>query len=189
MHEDSEYRGEVTDLLRSWAQGDATAEERLMAAVYTELAGIASNLLRRERVDHTLDPPSLVHEAYLRLIPQRGTPWKNRTHFFAIAAKMMRRVLWDHAKAHERGKRGGDLIRVVFHAESGPAIEREACFSALEEALRALAARDPRKAAIVELRFFGGLSVPEAAEALDCSQRTVARDWRLAKAWLLRELT
>lgn len=180
---------EVTDLLRSWAHGDSTVEEKLMTAVYGELSRIASKMMSRERSEHTLDPTSLVHEAYLRLIDQKQTKWCSRAHFYAIAAKMMRRVLLDHAKASRRGKRGGgEWVRIALNPGSEPTVKREMTFGVLDDALKSLASQDPRKAQLVELRFFGGLSIPEAAAVLACSERTAARDWRMAKAWLLREL-
>ena len=180
---------EVTDLLHAWGRGDTEAESRLMSAVYQELARLAQSFMSRERNDHTLEPSALVNEAYLRLIEQRDVDWQGRAQFFSLAGRMMRRVLLDHAKARGRSKRGGGVIHLRLDPELTPAGSNgSTTLISLDEALRGLAKADPRKAELIELRFFGGLSVAETACALQCSERTLAREWRLAKAWLVREL-
>jgi RNA polymerase sigma factor (TIGR02999 family) len=160
---------EVTRLLKDWSRGDSSALDQLMPIVYDELRAVAARYLRRERQDHTLQPTALVNEAYLRLIDQKQVNWQNRAHFLGVAAQMMRRILVDHAKSHNRVKRGGGAQKI-----------------SLDEAvaLTALAAFDERKSRVVEMRYFGGLSVEETAEVLQVSVITVARDWKLAKAWL-----
>ena len=177
--------GQVTQLLVAWAAGNEAALDPLMTLVYDELHGIARRYVARERPG-ILQPTVLVHEAYLRLIDQTA-PWQNRAHFFAIAARIMRRILVDHARARQSTRRGGDGWHVSLgHADV--ALERAAEIVALDDALGELAAVDPRKARVVELRFFGGLSVEETAEVLGVSAVTVMRDWSTAKAWLHREL-
>lgn len=183
----SRERGEVTELLDALRHGQRDAEERLIVLVYDELRRVASRYLRRERPDHTMQATDLVHEAYLRMAGEH-TPWQNRAHFFGAAAQVMRRILVDHARAHNAQKRGDGQPKV--------ALDEELCLSAAEskhlldidEALTRLAALDARQARIVELRFFAGLSIEEAAEALACAPRTVNREWRIAQAWLQREL-
>lgn len=160
-----------------------------MDRVYVELSRIAGNLLRGERPDHTLDPPALVHEAYLRLVDQRRTSWRNRAQFFAVAARIMRRVLLDHAKRLHRAKRGGGRVVLDLRLDGVPAsADLDLGLESLERALGRLEEESPRLASVVEMRCFGGLTVVQTAEALGCSERTVARDWRLAKAWLVRAL-
>ena len=182
-------RQDVTALLRAWGRGDADAGERLLPIVYVELRRQAARLLRRERRDHTLQPTALVHETYLRLIEQRAADWKNRAQFFAVAATAMRRILVDHARRHGARKRGGSWDRISFdetrRAWPGPP---DVEILALEEALEELAALDPAKVRLVELRFFAGLSLEETAAVLGVSESTVTRDWRLARAWLFRRL-
>ena len=179
---------DVTGLLRAWSRGDASAQERLVELVYGELRRQAARQLRRERPDHTLRPTALVHEAYLRLVGQRRTVWKNRTQFYAIAARTMRRVLVDHARQRQAAKRAGSWRRVTLDdnvAADGP---RELDLVALDAALEELEALDPDKARMVELRFFAGLSLEATAEAIGVSASTVTREWRLIRAWLYRRL-
>ena len=178
----------VTRLLLAWGGGDQTAFEQLIPIVHDELRRLARRQMRGERPGHTLQPTALVHEAYLRLVDARNIPWKDRTHFFAIAARSMRHILVEFARSRQFQKRGGGAEILVLDADL-VGHERSKDVVALDDALQALAALDARKAQVVELRFFGGLSVEETAETLDVSPTTVARDWRLAKVWLLRELT
>ncbi len=180
---------EVTQILREWSDGDPEAPARLMPFVYDELRRQAANYLSKERGSHTLQPTALIHEAYLRLVDQTRVGWKNRAHFYGVAANMMRRVLVDHARAHAADKRGGAAIRLSIDEVQIPLEQRAADFVALDEALRELSKFDPRKAQIVEMRFFGGLSDEEIAEILEISTRTVLRDWRTARLWLYRELS
>lgn len=178
---------DVTRLLQEWGAGDESAAERLMPLVYDELRKLARDYLRRERADHTLQPTALVNEAYLKLVDQhRG--FENRHHFFGIAAQAMRRVLVDHARARASEKRGGPAQRLPLDAADVPTAERAAELVALDEALEKLSGVFPRKARVVELRFFGGMSVGEAAEVLGVSDKTVMREWESAKLWLYREL-
>jgi RNA polymerase sigma factor (TIGR02999 family) len=185
---------DVTGLLLRWSEGDADALQRLLPLVYDELRRIASNQLRRERADHALVPTALVHELYLRLVEQRRTTWQNRAHFFGLAAKLMRRILVDHARAEHAEKRGGQLTRVSLQdvLDDNPAGTQVAGLVddvlAIDDALKRLAIIDEDQARIVELRFFAGLSVEETAHVLARSPRTVKREWRLAKAWLYRAL-
>jgi RNA polymerase sigma factor (TIGR02999 family) len=178
----------VTELLVLWRQGDAGARDRLMALVYDDLRRRAAAYLRRERSSHTLQPTALVHEAYLRLLDQDRVVWQNRTHFLAIAASMMRRVLVDHGRRQKAGKRGGAGTRVTLDESFAPVAPRGLDLLALDEALSELAALDEQQARIVELRAFGGLSVEETAEALEISPATVKRHWSFALAWLQRRL-
>ena len=178
----------ITQLLVDWGNGDQAALERLMPLVYAELRRLATNYLRRERTGHTLQPTALVNEAYLKLVGQKNAKWQNRAHFFAISAQLMRRILVDYARSRNYLKRGGGMPKVSLSEAAGVSVERAADFVALDDALESLAAIDPRKSRIVELRFFGGLSVEETAEVLDVSPRTIKRDWSLAQAWLHREL-
>ncbi len=180
---------EITGQLFAWRAGDAAALEALIPAVYQELHRMAERHLRQENVGHTLQPTALVHEAYLRLIDQTQVEWQNRAHFFGVAAQMMRRILVDHAKTKHRAKRGGDVIKLSLDAALNYGKERAAEIVALDDALEALAAFDERKSHIVELRYFGGLSVEETAHVLDISSQTVMRDWNLAKAWLYQQLS
>jgi RNA polymerase sigma factor (TIGR02999 family) len=178
---------DLTGLLRAWSRGDRAAEERLLPLVYAELRRQAARQMRRERRPHTLRPTALVHEAYLRLVRQRET-WQNRVQFFAVAARIMRRVLVDHARRHEAVKRDGARRRVTLDEGVASVKPRDLDVLALEEALRELAELDPAKARLVELRFFGGLGLEETAEVLQVSASTVTREWRLARAWLYRRL-
>jgi len=179
--------GEVTALLRDWSGGDQRALERLLPLVYGELRKLAASYMRRERSDHTLQPTALVHEAYLRLVDQRAVDWRNRAHFFGIAARMMRRILVDHARRRQAAKRDGAAYRISGSADSDEA-ERDPDLLALDVALDGLEALDPRQARIIELRFFGGLTVEETAEVAGISTATVKREWQTARAWLAREL-
>ena len=180
---------EVTALLIAWGNGDEQALEALMPLVYQELHRLAARHLGRERQDHTLQTTALVHEAYLRLVDQKEVQWRNRMHFYAVAATQMRRILVDHARARRYAKRGGGARQVEMDEAMLVSDERAADVVALDEALDALAEFDARKSRMVELRFFGGLSIEETAEALGVSPGTVMRDWTLAKAWLQREIS
>jgi RNA polymerase sigma-70 factor (ECF subfamily) len=180
---------EITAQLLAWNQGDASALERLIPAVYQELRRMADRYLRQENSGHTLQPTALVHEAYLRLIDQTQVEWQNRAHFFGVAAQMMRRILVDHAKAKHRDKRGGGAFKLSFDEVADYTHERAAEMVALDDALQSLAAFDERKSRVVELRYFGGLNIEESAQVLDISPNTVLRDWNMAKAWLYQELS
>jgi RNA polymerase sigma factor (TIGR02999 family) len=180
---------DVTQLLRAWRAGDASAGERLLPVVYAELHRRAAAAMRREDAGHTLQPTALVNEAYMRLVGQRQAEWQNRSQFYGIAAQLMRRILIDHAREHLAAKRGGGAKQVTLSgidaaADSDDAIE----VLALHDVLERLAILDERQAKIVELRYFAGLSVEEAAEALEISPATVKREWATARAWLKREL-
>jgi RNA polymerase sigma factor (TIGR02999 family) len=182
----------ISQLLRQWSGGDEKALERLMPLVYDELRRLARSYLRRERPDHTLQPTALVNEAYLRLIEQRSVTWKNRAHFFGIAAQMMRRILVNHALAKRAAKRGGFADTLTLEdAEARRLVPdaRGVDVLSLDEALQELARLDERQSRVVELRYFGGLSIEEAAAALDLSPATVKREWSTARVWLRRRLT
>ncbi len=179
---------QVTDLLVAWGRGDPSALEDLVPLVHGELRRLARRAMARERGGHTLQTSALVNEAYLRLVDLSRVRWQDRAHFFAMSARLMRRILVDHARSRASRKRGGGAKRVSFDEALVVSAERGADLVALDDALQALAVVDARKSQVVELRFFGGLSVDEAGEALGVSPETVARDWRLAKVWLLREL-
>jgi RNA polymerase sigma factor (TIGR02999 family) len=179
---------EISELLVAWGGGDESALDRLMPLVYDELRRLAHRYMSRERPGHTLQTTALVNEAYLRLVNWRGARWQNRAHFFAVAAQMMRRILVDFARDRQYLKRGGGALRVSLDKAASFTKSRSEDFVALDEALAALAEVDRRKGRVVEMRFFGGLSVKEVAEVLKVSEETVMRDWRLAKVWLLREL-
>jgi RNA polymerase sigma factor (TIGR02999 family) len=180
--------GAVTELLRAWADGDDGALERLTPLVEAELRRLARGYMRRERRGHTLQTTALVNEAFLRLTDARRVRWQDRAHFLGISARLMRRVLVDHARSRGYQKRGGGARRVTLNEGLATAPEPALDVVALDRALSALAAVDARKGRVVELRYFGGLSVEETAEVLGVSPDTVKRDWRLAKLWLLREL-
>ena len=179
---------EITRLLVAWGDGDQSALEELAPLVHSELHRLARHYMGRERPGHTLQTSALVNEAYLRLIEWKNVRWQNRAHFFAVSAQLMRRILVDFARDRQYLKRGGGALRVSLSEAASFAVERGADLVALDEALVALAEVDQRKAQVVEMRFFGGLSVEEVAEVLKVSEETVMRDWRLAKVWLLREL-
>jgi RNA polymerase sigma factor (TIGR02999 family) len=178
---------EVTQLLKAWRGGDERALERLAPVVESELRRLARLQLSKEGPGHLLQPTALVNELYLRLIDWNAVDWQDRTHFFAVASKIMRRVLVNHAVARRRQKRGGDAVLVSL-SEAGGAPDRSEDLLALDEALAALEKIDSRKSRLVELRFFGGLAVSETAAVLGVSERTVHREWDLARAWLFREL-
>ena len=183
-----ELQHEVTQILNDWSGGDRKAPERLMPLVYDELRRLARSFLARERGGHTLQPTALVHEAYVRLVDQTRVDWQNRAHFYGIAARMMRRVLIDHARAHAAGKRGGAAVRLSLDDVQVPIEQRAADLVALDEALERLAQMDERKCRVVEMRFFGGLTDEEIAEVMGVTTRTVLRDWKTARLWLYREL-
>ena len=180
---------EVTQLLKAWGQGDGDALARLIPLVQEELHRLAHRYMSREKPDHTLQTTALVNEIYLRLVDLAQVNWQDRAHFFAISARMMRRILTDFARARNYQKRGGTALHVSFDEGLAVSKEQDAEIMAIDEALVALAAVDARKSQVVELRFFGGLSVEETAEVLKVSPETVKRDWRLAKAWLHRALS
>lgn len=180
---------EVTNLLIQLTRGDRGAEERLMPLVYAELRRMAASRLRRERADHTLQATALVNETYLRLIEIDTIDWQSRSHFFALAAKLMRRILVDHARARRARKRGGSRESINLDDVLVFTTPRSEQMIALDDALNRLGTYDPRQGQIVELRFFGGLSEEEIAAHLGISARTVKRDWRMAKAWLYKELS
>lgn len=179
---------EITALLAAWGNGDQAALDLLMPLVYDELRRMAHRYLGRERVGHTLQSAALVNEAYLKLLGERQMDWQNRAHFFAVAAHAMRQILVDYARTRNRDRRGGGAQRVSLVEALSVASEETAELVALDDALNGLAAFDERKSKVAELRFFGGLSVEETAEVLHVSPVTVMREWRLAKAWLYREL-
>jgi RNA polymerase sigma factor (TIGR02999 family) len=181
-------QNEITRLLAAWTDGDQSALEKLVPLVESELRRLAHHYMGRERPGHTLQTSALVNEAYIRLIDWKNVRWQNRAHFFGVSAQLMRRILVDFARERSYLKRGGGALQVsLAEAESLP-LERNNDLVALDEALAALSLVDDRKGRVVELRFFGGLSVKEVAEVLKVSEETVIRDWRLAKVWLLREL-
>lgn len=178
--------GAVTELLLAWSRGNDAALDEIIPLVYAELRRLASGYLRQERSGHTLETSALVHETYLRLVDQRRMDWRNRAQFFGIAAQLMRRLLVDHARRRRASVRGG--LRVTFSEDLTKTAGRSVAMLDLEEALRRLEALDPRAARLVELRYFGGLTIAEAAEAMDLSAATVKREWSVARAWLRREL-
>ncbi len=179
----------VTELLLAWGQGDGTALEQLMPLVYDELHRLAHRYLGGERPGHLLQTTALVNEAYLRLVDSSRVQWQNRAHFYAVSAQLMRRVLVDFARARNYQKRGGAALQVSLDEALVGSTERSADLVVLDDALNALAQTDERASRVVELRFFGGLSIEETAEALKISPETVKRDWQWAKAWLLREIS
>lgn len=189
---DDAVSGDVTRLLVEWRHGSETALERLLPLVYDQLLRMAARQLRRERPDHTLQPTALVSELYLLLVQQRAATWENRAHFFALAAQLMRRILVDHARSHDAGKRGGGAATISLGERNADVSGRSGVGTvevlAIDEALNRLAALDGAQARLVELRFFAGLTVEETALVLHRSTRTIKREWRLAKAWLRREL-
>jgi len=179
----------ATQLLIAWNEGDRAARDALLPLVYDELRRLAQSYLRRERPDHTWQPTALVHEAYLRLVNQTQVNWQNRAHFLAIAANLMRQLLINYAEHHQAAKRGGSWQRVSLGAVEQVLIERETDLIALDEALRSLERLDPEQSRIVELHFFGGLTMEEIAEVTGQSARTVKREWSTARAWLRREIS
>jgi RNA polymerase sigma factor (TIGR02999 family) len=179
--------GEVTQLLEAMHDGDLVAAEKLLPLVYTELHRLAKSYMRRERPDHTLQATALINEAYLRLLGEE-VDWKNRAHFIGIAAQGMRRVLVDYARAHKADRRGGGFERIELQEELALSAERLDEVALLDEAMTRLALINPRQARVVELRYFGGLSIEQIAEVLEIAPRSVKRDWSLARIWLFREL-
>jgi RNA polymerase sigma factor (TIGR02999 family) len=179
---------DVTQLLAKWKEGDQGALEDLTPLVYNELRRLAKSYLRRERPDHTLQGTALVHEAYLRLIDQRHVEWRNRNHFFALAAELIRRILVDHARARVAAKRGGSNLKLSLDESIAPADEKDLDLVALDDALKALAQADTQQSRIVELRYFAGLTIEETGDVLNISPATVKRDWAMAKAFLKREM-
>jgi RNA polymerase sigma-70 factor, ECF subfamily len=178
---------EVSRLLRAWSEGDQSALDKLTPIVYDELHRLARGYMRRERAGHSLQTSALVNEAYIRLVDYKGMQWQNRAHFFAVSAQLMRRILVDHARRHNL-KRGGGVQHVSLEETAIVGGNRATNLVALDNAMEALLRLDPRKVRVVEMRFFGGLSVKETAEVLKVSPVTVMRDWSTAKAWLYREL-
>ena len=191
QHEDevkTPHGGDVSGLLRAWSNGDQNALDRLTPIVYDELHRLARRYMRRERSGHSLQTTALVNEAYMRLVDYRRMQWQNRAHFFAVAAQLMRRILVEHARRHNL-KRGGGVQHVSLEEVAALGGDEDADLMALDDAMNVLARIDPRKVRVVEMRFFGGLSVEETAEVLKVSPLTVKRDWRTARPWLYRELT
>ena len=181
-------QGEITELLRNWRCGDRAAMDKLLPIVYDELRRLAAGFFRRERPNHTLQATALVHEAYLRLVDQSRVGWENRAHFFGSAAHLMRQILVDHARSHNAAKRGGGEIKVSLAEDMALAGPRELDLIALDAALDELAALDEQQSRIVEMRFFGGLSIEETAQVLGVAPSTVKRDWNTAKAWLYHRM-
>jgi len=181
-------KSEITEMLQEWSGGKQEALDALLPLVYNELHRQAAGFLRRERVGHTLQTTALIHETYLKLIDQREVDWQNRAHFFGIAAQIMRRILLNYARDQNRQKRGGKAIHVSLSEAMVMPAQKDRELIALNDALNKLEALDARKSKVVELRYFGGLSVEESAEVLKVSPITVMRDWQFAKAWLAREM-
>jgi len=176
----------VTQLLADWSAGNQAALEQLMPLVYDELHRLARRHMARERRDHTLQTSALINEAYLRLVDQKDLQWQNRAHFFAVAAQVMRHILIDHARSYQYAKRGAGAQKIPLDETAIFTQQRAAEFVALDDALKTLAEVDPRRSQVVELRFFGGLSIEETAEVMKISAPTVQREWRAAKGWLSR---
>jgi RNA polymerase sigma-70 factor, ECF subfamily len=187
MHNATE--SDATQILKSWSEGDQSAPERLVPLVYQELRRVAGDYLRHERSDHTLQATALVHEAYIKLIDQKRVDWKSRAHFCSIAAQLMRRVLMEHARAHNVEKRGGKMKKLYLDETRELSQERAPDLIALDDALKSFADTFPRESEVVEMKFFGGLETKEIAEVLHVSMKTVLRDWKFAKLWLCRELS
>jgi RNA polymerase sigma factor (TIGR02999 family) len=179
----------VTQLLVNWSNGDKAALDEMVPLVYQELRRLAVNRLRQERPNHTLQPTALVNEAYLRLIDQKNVSWQNRAQFFGLAAEMMRRILVNHALHRQAAKRGGGALRVSLEVAVNSFEQKDVNLVALDDALKSLAIIDPRKSQIVELKFFGGLTVEEIAEVLHVSSDTIEREWKMARAWLHLEIS
>jgi len=178
----------LTQLLTDWSNGDAQALEKLVPLVYRDLHRLAERHLRSESSSHTLQSTALVHEAYLRLIDQRNTRWQNRAHFFGISAQLIRRILVDHARARKAEKRGGDAAKIQIDESVAAPEQQNLDLVVLDDCLKTLAGIDPQQARVVELRYFAGLTVEETAEVMRVSPTTIKREWRLAKAWLRREI-
>jgi RNA polymerase sigma factor (TIGR02999 family) len=182
-------RSPVTALLKRWREGDSAALEKLLPLVYNELRRIAARQLRRERPGHTLQPTALVHEVYLKLLDQDRIEWQNRAQFFGVAAQLIRRILVDHARIRRTAKRGAGALTVTLDDAVSEPLRQHIDLVKLDDALLSLATKDEQQCRVVELRFFGGLSIEEAAEVLGISPSTVKRDWAAAKAWLYRDMT
>jgi RNA polymerase sigma factor (TIGR02999 family) len=182
-------QSEVTQLLIDWSKGDKAAFDRLIPVVHAELRRLARNYMARENPGHTLQTSALINEAYIRLVDQQSVPWQNRAHFFGVAAQVMRHILIDHARSHRFAKRGGGARKVPLEEALAITDQRADELIAMDDALTYLATLDPRKSKLIELRFFGGLSIEETAEAMEVSPITVTREWRSAKAWLHREMS
>ena len=180
---------EITQLLDAWSSGNQSALDELYPLVYDELHRLARHYMSRERKGHTLQTTALINEAYVRLVDQRNVHWANRSHFFAISAQIMRRILIDHARRHAYKKRGGGKQQVSLDETATLQVERASEMIKLDDALQSLAEIDPRRSRVVELRYFGGLSNEEIAHTLQISQNTVTRDWNMARAWLYQQLT
>jgi RNA polymerase sigma factor (TIGR02999 family) len=180
---------EITQLLAEWSEGNQAALDQLYPLVYNELRRLAHGYLRRERKGHTLQTTALINEAYLRLVDQKNVHWANRSHFFGISAKIMRRILIDHARRYDYAKRGGGAQRISLDEAAIVAKQRGRALLMLDEALTSLAKIDPRRSQVVELRYFGGLNNEEIAGVLKISENTVMRDWNMARAWLYQELS
>jgi RNA polymerase sigma factor (TIGR02999 family) len=185
----AEKTQEITQLLIKLSNGQRAAVDDLLPLIYDELRSLASNYLRRERVSHTLQPTALVHEAYLKLVDVNQVTWQNRAHFFGVAANLMRRILIDYARQHKADKRGGEFQKLALDENIDKAAEQSTELVALDDALETLSKIDPVKSRIVELRYFGGLTVEETAEVMGISTITVKRHWRMAKAWLYGQLS
>lgn len=184
-----DQKAEITRILHEWNDGNESAKELLLPYVYEELKRQARYLMSGERVNHTLQPTALVHEAFVRIVDQTGIEWQNRSHFYGIMSRLMRQILIDHARKHATEKRGNKPLHFSIDDLDIPVEERAGSILALSEALDRLEAIDPGQASIVEMRFFGGLSNKEIAKALDISERTVGREWQSAKLWLFREVS
>ncbi len=189
MRDLSSQPHEITQLLAEWSEGNQAALDKLYPLVYNELRRLAHGYLRRERKGHTLQTTALINEAYLRLVDQKQVHWANRSHFFAISAQIMRRILIDHARRYDYAKRGGGAQRISLDEAAVVAKERARELLMLDEALNGLAKIDPRRGRVVELRYFGGLNNEEIAGVLKISENTVTRDWNMARAWLYQELS
>ena len=180
---------EITQLLAEWREGNQSALDELYPLVYAELHRLARRYMSRERQGHTLQTTALINEAYVRLVDQKNVQWANRSHFFAISAQIMRRILIDHARRHAYAKRGGGAQQVSLEEAAAVTPEHSLELIKLDEALKSLAERDPRRSQVVELRYFGGLNNEEIAGVLHVSENTVTRDWNMARAWLYQQLT
>lgn len=185
----SPARHQITELLAEWREGNQSALDELYPLVYDELHRLARRYMSRERKDHTLQTTALINEAYVRLIDQKNVNWANRSHFFAISAQIMRRILIDHARRHAYAKRGGGAQQVSLEEVAAVAPDQGRELVRLDEALKSLAERDPRRSQVVELRYFGGLNNEEIAGVLHVSENTVTRDWNMARAWLYQQLS
>jgi len=186
---DGVSRKPVTELLNLWRQGDSTALEKLLPLVYAELRRIAERQLRRERPNHTLQPTALVHEVYLKLVDQHSIEWQNRAQFFGVAAQLIRRILVDHVRNQRTAKRGAGVLTITLDAALSEPARQDIDLSKLDDSLLSLSMKDEQQSRVVELRFFGGLSIEETAEVLAVSPSTVKRDWAAAKAWLYRDMS